>query len=124
MNVKLIEVLKAKEALSKLSQEKLPVKISYKLSRLVKELETEFATIESFKMTLAQKYGKETEGQQGQWEIPAENIVSFNAEFSELLEEDIELKSDIIECSLSAIDSISLSTSDILSIEEFVSFVV
>lgn len=100
LKVKLLDVQKARDSLKKIFETSLPIKTSFVLGRVVKEVDKVYEEIEQCRVKLVEKYGEESEGKIA---VKQENIGSFQKEFLELLtEQDVELniepmKLDLIE---------------------------
>ena len=62
MQVTLGDIQNAKDILTRLANTDLPIKTSYLLSKLIKELNNEYNSIEEFRTQLIRKYG-EAEGE-------------------------------------------------------------
>ncbi len=82
--------LKGMEApLTKLLEQKLPIKCSYKLSKILKLISKELGELEDSRQTLIRNYGEVAEDSITITD-PAK-LQAFNQEFGDLLKEEIEL---------------------------------
>ncbi len=85
MELSLGEIKLLVEPLNKVLTFDLPIKTSWKLTKISKILSEEVATIEDQRIKLVKKYGEEQEDQNVQ--VPKENFEDFLTEFNELLSE-------------------------------------
>lgn len=108
MNVKLSEILNAREILGKLSDEKLPVKAAYSVAKLVKRVNEELNTFNDMRQALLKKY----EGE----EQTAELQSKLREEFEEVLETEVSI--EISKIDLTNTD-IELTAKEVLVIEPF-----
>jgi sulfopyruvate decarboxylase TPP-binding subunit len=117
MEIKLGEIVNAKDSLIKLFKMDLPIIISYKLGKLVKEVDKEIKHFEEERFKLIKKYGELTD--KNSYSVKPENVEEFAKDLKELLE--ISLKLEIEKVSLENISSeIKLSAIDLVSLEKFV----
>lgn len=97
VKVKLVDIVNAKETLQKLMNEKLPVFLSYKLAKVMKEISTELDSVEASRTNLVKKHGEKIEDKPGDsWQVSKENLEAFHKEFEELLQMEAELNFDPI----------------------------
>ena len=89
MKVKLGYLRGAEESVRKLMTTDLPIKLSYLLSKMVKVISDELINIEEVRHKLVKKYGEE--GENENFEVKPENVLSFTKEFDEFLGTDVEL---------------------------------
>ncbi len=108
--MKLVQLVNSKDALQRLIEKELPVKMAYRLSKFVKAANKELEFFEEQRVKLAKKYGKD-DGK-GQIIVTAENIPAFSEELDPLLNEDVDLEP--LEMSLSELGNIDITTRDII----------
>jgi hypothetical protein len=90
MKLKLSQIIESQEALSRLSSEKLPIKIAYNLQRNIRLLKPEIESYEKTRIELIKtKYG--TEQKDGSYQVIPERTDKFIAELNELLSVDVDL---------------------------------
>ena len=93
MKVTLQQVLDAMPAVSQFAQKELPAKAAYRISKLVKKLNSEARDLQEQRNRLIEKYGhKVLKGEQWVMEVRPENIGAFMAELKTLLSEEVELE--------------------------------
>ncbi|MEI6532483.1 MAG: hypothetical protein WCO06_01445 [Candidatus Roizmanbacteria bacterium] len=91
MKVKLSQVVNSSEDIKKLLEVKLPVKVSYRLSRLVSKLQPYLTIYEAKRNELVKEFG-EAPDKEGNVKVKdPEKLKQFMAKFSELLSEDIDI---------------------------------
>jgi hypothetical protein len=114
ITVKLKNILSAKESLSRLGNESLPIKLSYRLSKLIKRINDELKLFDENRSKIFNRY-KDSEGTR----IPDENIIEFNRTMSELV--DIEINIDLNPLDLTdLVDKLNLSAFDLINLDGFV----
>lgn len=87
--MKLIDIIKSKEALDRLFTERLPIKVSFNLRKSLRKLNTILKDFEDTRVSLIEKLG-EIDASNGNYIVNKENIPEFNKEMDSLLESDIE----------------------------------
>lgn len=85
------------EALRKLSEEKFPIETSYKLAKLMREVEDKGTIFFALRLEIFKKYGEEISSEPELWEIKPENKKIANKEINALKEikEDYSLKNKV-----------------------------
>lgn len=111
--MKLITLIESKDALEKLFNTDLPVRIAYKLGKIIKLLNTELKEFDEFRDKLLHKYG-EDQGE-GKFLISAENAPLFNEDIKALLESEVTLQFSRIY--LEELGDIKLSSKDLMALE-------
>ena len=115
MKVTLAEVLEMKEPLGRLSNEKLPLKIAFKLAKAIKELDQQLTDINDHRQKLFTELSVEgKDDMKGQLVIPPENIDEFNKQWGELLEVEVELGFQPM--SFDDLPDVEMSTQDMLKL--------
>jgi len=120
--MKLQEIINSTEALRKLSEMDLPSKTSFKIMLIVKELDTYLKPFEEARNNLIKKHGtviKDKDGKEtDQYKIDPSNpetIEVFNKEMTDLLNEEIELKSKKIK--IDEISDLKIKPKDLMQLE-------
>jgi hypothetical protein len=108
MMIKLSQVYNSMEALNRLSELPIPVTISFKLAKLLKQLTNEIELLEKLRQKLIKQYGKEDET--GNFTVLEENKEVFFKEFTDLLNTKITIEFEPI--SIDLIKNLNLSISD------------
>jgi len=95
MKLKNGEIFNAAQPLSKLMDEKFPVKVSLGLAKLVNKLNVELKAIEEVRQGLIKRYGKEEEGQL-KVDPEDENYAPFIEALNELFDQEVEVVFDVV----------------------------
>jgi len=93
MKFKLGQIQEMKEPLSRLVEQSLPLKLAFKLNKLVKAIDENLTVIEEERVKLVKKLGVLNEKTQN-IEIPKDAMAQFQKEFIELMHEDVEIEFD------------------------------
>lgn len=112
MNIKLIQILSARDTLSRLGEQTLPVKQSYRLAKLIKAINSEMGVYEGERIKLCEKYGTLSEDKT---KYDIHDTEGFNSDSEELLNQEIELEAKPID-----INGLELTAQDIIKIEPFI----
>ena len=114
MKITINQILLARDTLSRLAGQSLPVKQSYKLAKLVKAVNGEIGVYDGERIKLCEKYGKLNKDK-NLYEFDGDNRGKFGVDINVLQEQEIELDIKPID-----ISDLELSAQDIISIEPFV----
>jgi hypothetical protein len=117
MLLKLSEMFGITRSLPKLAEKELPVKISYRLMKLLKQCSLEMETLEEARVKLVEKYSEKVEGED-QVKVSDENTEKFQKEFGDLLAEEVEVDFDPID--ISDLGDIPFSTNDLVPLEKII----
>lgn len=119
MKLKLGELNIVLESLNKLIDKEIPIKTSYKLSKLTKKLIDEHSIYEENRMKLINKYAEKDADnniiinkKDNSTTMIGENKINFNKEFTELINIEMELEFEKIK--LDDLGEISISPRDLL----------
>ena len=112
MNIKLIQILSARDTLSRLGERTLPVKQSYRLAKLIKAINNEMGVYEGERIKLCEKYGTLSEDKT---KYDIHDMEGFSRDSEELLNQEIELEAKPID-----INGLELTAQDIIKIEPFI----
>nr|DAR08328.1 MAG TPA: Protein of unknown function (DUF1617) [Caudoviricetes sp.] len=114
------ELLNSILTLQKLSQEQLPIKVSYIISKNIKNIEEELVVYEEERQKIIKKYaeldkeGKPKINDKGNYIIKRENQLDFNKCSLELLS--IETDVNISKIDLNALEGLKISPSEVSSV--------
>lgn len=121
------QLLNSERGLMTLSSAKLPIATAYRVNKLIKQVGEELQEVEKIRMEILEKYAsRDSEGEMitnsktNFVAIDPEKQEDFNKEIVLLFSEECELSGDPINVDL--LDSISMSSQEIASIEPFLSF--
>lgn len=115
MQISLFELKTLEEPLSRLINQRLSVKVSYRLSKMLKKISSELQALEEHRQTLIKEYGTLSEDGQSISITDPEKLKEFQTQFKELLDEEITL--DYQPLSIESIgDDIDLSVQDVAAL--------
>lgn len=86
--MKMLDLKNAENALHKLVNTDLPVKIAFNLSYVIDKIDAELKRFDDFRIKLVKKYGKETENG---FEVLRENSIVFGKDMDELLSTEVDI---------------------------------
>ena len=124
MKMKLAEVKNRHQALCMLGNKKLPVKLSYAISKNIMKLQEELEVIEKTRIKLVEQYAEKDEDgnckitEDGKYNV-GENEQKLNDEFVEFLNSDVDM--DIQLVSESIVESLEDARYDALTPAELIS---
>lgn len=116
MQIKLGEIMNAKDAFFKLLSLPLPIKTSYRLSKAARKFDVELKIIEEKRNQLVMKYGEKNE--QGNTMVKQSEMGNFMKEFNDMLELSIEINIEPIDLSL--FEDIKLSPLEIANLDKLI----
>ncbi len=119
MEIKLIEIHNATKVLQKIINFPMEIKLSYRLTKITKKLQSEFKEAEKIRIGLVKKYGQEDK-EKGGIGVPKENLEEFFKELDAALEKITVLDMDLIPFELLVESKINLSPADLVAIEKFI----
>lgn len=111
MKIKLQEIISQTENIKSLLQNKLPVKIAYRLNKLSGKIDHELKTYTETKNGLVIEYGEKQENGDIKVTDP-EKLVEFHTKHNELIEMDVEL--DFEKLKIEDLGDITLSPNEII----------
>jgi hypothetical protein len=115
--IKLAQIINSEKALKNLLELKLPVKIAYKLSKLVDKMQPELKIFDEQKLSLVKKLGVATENP-GEFQVLPKNMEEFREDLKKLLDIDVNLEfgegKGLEKISLADLGDISISPQDLL----------
>jgi len=127
MNVELNvnELIKAREALNLFMQEKLPVKLAYKIKKIYKEVDEELKILEESKDKLLDNYAEKDENgdlknEDGFFTIPKMYREHFEKELNEL--NNMKIKISFTPIKEEEIENMEITPSTLLALEHFIQF--
>jgi predicted Abi (CAAX) family protease len=116
MTLTLLQIKNAEAVLNKLLTSPLPVKVSYRLSKIIKKLNEELTQFESSRQKLFEIYG--VPNGQGEIVVDEQNRTQFMKELNQLLAESVQL--DDIKIPLDDIEDIKFSAVEIAQLEPWI----
>jgi len=114
MKFTLAEIRWMEKGLSAITQLPLPIKMSYKLAKLLNFCTQEMIAVEQARVELVKRLSEDTNSP-GEMRVTPENEEIFRTEFSQLLQEEVEM--DFIPIKLSDLgDDIKLTPAELASL--------
>lgn len=122
MKVKLSQVVGSQEALAKLIETKLPVKIGFKLGRLVVNLQPDLKIYEEQRLSLVKELGAlDPELGPDQHRVTAENMPKFVEEITKLQDIEIDVKysteNDLEKIKVSELGEVSIEPKELIALD-------
>ena len=114
MQVTLKQIVDAREALMNLSQQRLPIKIGYNVSKIIRKANGELETLTTVRQSIIEKHAPSGT------EVTPEINQSIIGELNDAL--DIEVELPVHKVDLSNVASLELTPRDILVLEPFCVF--
>jgi hypothetical protein len=116
MELKLVEILRAKQAFEKVMNTSLPIKIAFRLSRVAGAIDPVYMEIDKQRLKLVEKYGAPSkEGVT----VKKENEAKFREEFDSFLSEEL-VTLNIEPIKLSLLEDLKLSALEMLALKSFI----
>lgn len=120
MQITLKELLESEGSLSKLLTLPLPIKTSYRLTKLTKKVNSELRDFKEKRNELILKHGEKDEKGRASVKADSPQMVEFAKEMNDLIGLDINLDCDRV--SINMTDDLKLSAVDLVALEKFVDF--
>ena len=115
MKFSLGEIYGLTRSLQKVTNKELPIKISFRICKFLKDCSSEMEILEKSRVQLVEKYaGAQVAGQE--MKVDDDNKAKFQEEFGSLLNEEVEI--DFTPISIEDFGDISISTNDVISMQK------
>jgi len=118
MKLTLAEIQAIDRSLPSITRHPLPVKISYRLSKLISFCAKEIDIMENIRKDLVKKFSGEDGCKEGEIRVKNENEEKFRYEFSELLKEEIDFDFEPVD--LKDLGDIKVAPIDIFILEKII----
>ena len=118
MKFTLAEVRGMQKGLLTLTQAQLPIRVSYKLIKLLNFCGKELGVVEETRIKLVKKYSEENPDKPGEFQVKPENDEKFREELTQLMEEEVEFEMEPI--SLNELDGIKISPIDLAGLSKII----
>lgn len=115
LKTKLHTLVEAREPFQNLSSKELPLKTSYKLAKVIRQVNEELALFDEQRLKLCRKYGVLSE-KDNTYSVPPDKMPEFGKEYAELLAIDVELDFEKVHLP----DTISIKPIDLVALYDFV----
>ena len=113
MEVTLGHIYASFNLLTRIVDQQLPVRLAFRFTRLIRELNKEYTSLEKLRDGLVKKYGEDIEGEKGGVKVSDENREAFMTEFKELLEETVNVEWELVSIEAPGLESLSLSVREL-----------
>jgi len=114
MKLKLGEIQDMKDPLGRLTNEQLPMKIAFKLNKLVRSFDENLQAIEEERVKLVKSLGKMDDN--GSLQVPKENMEEFQKQYVELMVEEVEVSFEPFD--LEDFSNAKITTQDMLKLDK------
>ena len=94
MKLSVSQIVNSVPVLNKLKDEQLPVKLSYRVGRILEKFAKEYNLFEDTRLSLVKKYG--VENTDGNFEVAEDKRSQFFKDLSDVLQEEVELSIPLI----------------------------
>ena len=111
------DIMDSVEVLKKLMEKDLKAKTSYKISRLVREVEKELNEINKTYQGIVIKYGEPSEENSDQYVVKENNIEEYNKEINEFLMSEVEL--NVNKIPIEELENENFTPTEIIKLEPF-----
>ena len=124
ITVTLENIINSAESLRALAQKELKGKTAYRVSRMLRELDSEYSLFNETRAELIKKYGVRDENgelvvsENGDYTLEKEHIEDFYKEINDLLKNEIELNVNKID--LDDLGDITFTPNEMLMLEPFI----
>jgi hypothetical protein len=110
MKISLKEIKLAEAPLTKFIEQTIPIKLAYRLGKLIRLMQQELQQIEASRIKLVKQYGTENEGS-STIEVKPESMQQFNEEWLELLDTQADIDFEPIDAAV--LDELNISMTPI-----------
>lgn len=117
MRIKVKDITNGFLSLKKLCDEKLPIKTSYRLARLLKTIQQENETFEAERIKLLLEYGEPSDDEPDIVRVPNDRIDEVNGMLNELLDQEIHIDCEKVDLSSQDID---IPANDLMNLLNFI----
>lgn len=124
ISVKISSLLNSTETLQKLANMKLKAKLSWQVSRILKEAEKEIQEFNEARLALINKYGEKDENgelvtdEKNNCKIDNQFVKEFGSELEELVGAEVELNASKID--MNKLEELDFTPSEMIDLEPFI----
>lgn len=119
MKIKLGKIKFLENFISKVSRQEVPAIIAYRVNRSLKPLRDELVSLEEARINLVKKYaGVEEDSTDQNIKVPEDKEQEFTQEYTELLQQDVEIEVDLID--IKDLEKFSLTIQEIDLLSDFI----
>ena len=120
MKIKLKKLYEGMGVLREVGSQTMPIKMSIKISKLMKAIFVEVEEIEKKRLELITKYKDDTKSKGQNITIKEDKIADFQKEFATILDEEIEIKIEKISIKEIETANINLTPIHLIALEDFI----
>lgn len=113
MEITLGQIYASFNLLNRVVDQKLPVRLAFRFTRLIRELNKEFQSLEKMRDDLVKKYGEEVEGQQGAFRVSDDNREAFMTDFQDLLQETVDISWELTSIEQPGFEALQLTVREL-----------
>lgn len=124
IKVSLNDIVNSSSTFRELSEKQLPIRVAFRIARLIRELDKENTTFENSRRAIIEKYamrdeaGKIAQADNGNIILQQDKIEDCNNELNELLSAEVEINADKI--SIEDLEKIEMTPAQVYNIEAFI----
>ncbi len=112
MEVSLGQIYASFNLLNRIVDQKLPVRLAFRFTRLIRELNKEYTSLETLRDGLVKKYGEAGEDE-GSFRVSDGNKDAFIADFKDLLEETVQVEWEMVSIEAPGLEALSLTVREL-----------
>ncbi len=113
MEVTLGQIYASFNLLNRVVDQTLPVRLAWRFTRLIRELNKEYTALETLRDGLVKKYGEAVEGQEGSFRVSEDKREEFMTDFQDLLTETVDIEWELVSVEAPGLESLSLSVREL-----------
>lgn len=124
IEITLGELLDCTTAMQKLAEKPMKTKSAFKVARLMREIDKEYALFQETRKRLIEKYGEKDQNNElkidenGNYSIPKERIEIFNKELRDVLEAKISLNAELLD--IEEFDNLNFTPTEMVLLAPFI----
>ena len=113
MEVSLGQIYASFNLLNRIVDQQLPIRLAFRFTRLIRELNTEYQSLEKLRDELVKKYGEAVEGQEGSFKVSEDKREDFMNDFQDLLKETVDIGWELVSVETPGFEALSLSVREL-----------
>jgi len=113
MEVSLGQIYASFNLLNRIVDQQLPIRLAFRFTRLIRELNTEYQSLEKLRDELVKKYGAAVEGQEGAFKVSEDKREDFMTDFQDLLKETVDIGWELVSVETPGFEALSLSVREL-----------
>lgn len=124
IEITLSELLDCTTAMQKLAEKPMKTKSAFKVARLMREIDKEYALFQESRKRLIEKYGEKDQNNElkidenGNYSVSKENIEIFNRELRDVLETKISLNAELLD--IEEFDNLNFTPTEMVLLAPFI----